>query len=315
VKKAKQDVELEYTRQIARERSLPFAQKIISSLHDDYVQTVGVELIKFLGDLRCGRQPDLSGSLPGTLLYELNPELRILSVAQNTITLNLPAGVQLPELPDHYSFKGGVARYALLSALFPAKGIRQPRDIDLVRFARADRRIDLYLKSNLLGEDGIRGHGVEYPGTPARYFATRDLRINQVYANSKKIVCSFNCLEDTLGATLRLAGERGVKAGRERGRSSLKLIRFAAELRLQGFECRFVLPEDLRNEEILPFDLRLECSRALERGRRIAEEFFRALKDEGIVSEELQHFGDLLASLEGQIVHHKAGKSSVKLFI
>lgn len=207
----------------------------------------------------------------------------------------------LPLLPAGYGLKGGAARVALESVL--GRVSLPPRDIDIVRLGRGWTAEDTAVSQTYMGRDFERGMGVEVVSSLAQYLRSRDLSCNEVVLFDDELQLSPVALFDTLGAVLRPCRYRSGSTRRLpqlHGRTAAKMLRLRAEGIVCGREWLVVgVPI---SQELSDFDIAIHLSRALERGKEVAEEFLRHLQAVGLggdvstLSAAVEEFAPLLSS-------------------
>lgn len=222
-------------------------------------------------------------------------------LSQKTLSAILDArSIDLPSLPSRYGFKGGGARHAL-AALLGRRG-ETPRDIDLVRLGRRWTPLDTELSGRYMREDFLRGNGVELIRSFDRYFATRDLSVNEVIHIDGAVHATPLAVLDTAGYVLRPC--RYLPGTLRRppalfGRTLLKMLRLRAEGLIRGEPWMLVgVPERIQLED---FHVALELSRALERSTDVARIFAESLVTLGLL--EPGSDGDSLSMLIDELAH------------
>ena len=191
----------------------------------------------------------------------------------------------VPVLPEGYAYKGGAARF-LMSSLFPGRSVLFPRDYDLLRFGTRWSCDDSRVSRCFMPRDFERGNGVELTADQERYFASRDLSINEVFVMRDRVRCSVLCLLDFLGCVLRPCFYRGGSLHQPaalKGRTLLKMLRLAAETSAAGETWRLIgVPDEVQVDD---FDLALELNKVMYRGSDSAERFVALCAKGGILPE------------------------------
>lgn len=196
-------------------------------------------------------------------------------------------------LPAGYAYKGGAARALLLRNL----GIDShytPRDIDIVRLSEEEpyKGADHEIAERFMSDDCATGYGVEHEEDMSRYFATRDLTINEVLATDTKIWVTESCIRDTVRKIIRPTEfeKCNVSSSGALGPKMLsKILRFYAEAIHRWDEGAIEGVEDWQFEEnfIRPFWLAIQLDRAFEVNQNIAEIFVSELKGKGQLPDDI----------------------------
>lgn len=204
----------------------------------------------------------------------------------------------LPDLPEGYGYKGGVARSKLRDALrLPAI---KPRDIDLIRLSQNELHegLDKNLAKKYMEQDFEFGDGVEVV-TDTEYMSTRDFTINEVYVEKNKIFVTEQCIRDTLLNIIRVTDferERYQSDSQKLGpKMKAKALRFHTE---QMFATgTSSIPADDKNEIensfINPFWLSVQLDRCFERSEEVADKFTSTLKEYQIIPQGIKDSLDL----------------------
>lgn len=191
----------------------------------------------------------------------------------------------LPALPAGYGFKGGAARFCLDEVTGrPANG---PRDIDVVRFGTGWTPTDTAVSRAVMPEDFERGWGVEVCSSPAHYWRSRDLSINEVLVMEGVLSVSLVGLLDRIGCVLRPCRYRGGSLHRHpslAGGTAAKMLRLRAEGLAVGEEWVVGgIPED---QEVEVFHLALQLDKAFARSEQVARLFVEQCSRAGLLPRE-----------------------------
>ena len=187
------------------------------------------------------------------LLASLAPGVDVKIGAGDAGALTFAADAALfPPLGPPYAFQGGVARRALaLAAGAAGVGSAGPavRDVDVARLAAGpDRAADDALARRLMRDDwhaaGVTRGPIRASPSPAAYFRTRDLTVNEVLLRGGEVSCTPLGLCDFLGGVVRPTEfHRRQFRGRVSGLIACKAVRFVAQERAAGRPARLgVLP-------------------------------------------------------------------------
>ena len=188
-------------------------------------------------------------------------------------------------LPDGYGYKGGAARVLLERALgIDVSG--QPRDLDVIRLSwrKPEKDLDVQVGYEFMPDDMETGNGVEVIGDEWEYFDSRDLTLNQVWANDTEIRLTEACLLDTVRHILRPTEyERRQKVSKHDGaevgnKMMAKMIRLYVDL-VEQYGYAELIGLDVWMVEssfISPFWLAVNLDRAFENGT--ADQFFSEIK-------------------------------------
>jgi hypothetical protein len=181
------------------------------------------------------------------------------------------------------------------------------RDIDLIRQGNHFLAEDELVARDAMPDDYLRGARVELVREKNRYFATRDLTINEVMYLDGVLSVSFLGLLDSIGHTLRPSRYRGGSIHRPpdlSGRIALKMARLRGEALVDGVSwCIVGLPEQCAFSEL---DLAVHLGKAFQNGTDAAEEFVRTCVILGMLPERPK---PLLAALL-DVEHLRHGENS-----
>jgi hypothetical protein len=176
-------------------------------------------------------------------------------------------------VPAPYGLKGGAARVAariILTGQHPLA----PRDLDLVRTGSHRTPQDDVIAAEFMPADYMHGARVELVSSLERYFATRDITVNESAIIGSTVQISLLGALDTLGYTLRPSRYRGGtlhKPPQLSGRIVLKMLRLRSEGALQSEPWQLLgIPEQVT---LTDFDLALHLDKAFQRGQPVAEDF------------------------------------------
>ena len=215
------------------------------------------------------------------LIQKATERMNLVHLFSGGVIFRLSGQEKIPGLPENYFFKGGVARELLRSLLFGSSKSIPVRDRDLVRFVYALDSQDHELSLQHMAEDYEFGRGVEVVENIAIYLASRDLTVNEVLARKGWLVCSFDCLADTLQGVLRPTAHVTDATGAVDGRTYVKAIRILAEALHFGVTYR--IAEISKLGRLTPFDVGLHLDRAFAVSDSIAREYILQLWSSGVL--------------------------------
>ena len=208
---------------------------------------------------------------------------------QIAVPSEYPHGV--PQLPAEYGYKGGAARAMLQYSL--GLEVDQPRDLDIVFVGEEENgALSAKLAQEHMSEDYAHGYGVEQ--LESDYFTSRDFTLNEVLFDGTDIVCTRECLTDSLRNIVRFSDfEKQESYSGEAFFVKSKLIAKAARLvacaQREGARRARMADEleGLSALEVWDFDLALHLERALQQGPETAQRYLDVLAQQGFVAEGL----------------------------
>lgn len=128
-----------------------------------------------------------------------------------------------------YVYKGGAARALLMRALrLDSESV--PRDIDVSRLDAIlpDADLDDHVARVFMPDDYQHGNGVEAIADVETYLSTRDLTVNELYADDEQIVASAQCVLDTVRGILRITDYEKDEYGGAGPKLVAKIVRLYA---------------------------------------------------------------------------------------
>ncbi|MFA7302160.1 MAG: hypothetical protein WC030_00210 [Candidatus Paceibacterota bacterium] len=192
----------------------------------------------------------------------------------------MPNGI--PDLPAGYGVKGGGARAVLRSVL--KIEAEPPRDIDLVYVGKneQDTEMSRKLAETYMPDDFASGYGVET--LEKDYFLSRDFTWNEVLYVDGHIVCTKQCLLDTVRNVVRVSDyeKRESYSGQAfyvKPKLLAKAVRFVAAARAHGNN-KMALSEETDRAVEMGIDywhIALHLNRSFEQSEAVAEEYVDAL--------------------------------------
>ncbi len=220
-------------------------------------------------------------------------------LCDSSLRVGLSSAVSVSEsgIPHPYGLKGGAAREALIQTL----GLRspeKPRDLDLIRrgshFTARDEEIAL----EFMSQDYYHGARIELITELPRYFASRDLTINEVAILEGTVHTSILAILDTIGQVIRPSRYRGGTLHRGpsiSGRTLLKMIRLKAEGAVRGEAWGLVgIPPETNYSET---DLAIHLNKAYQHSKLVAELFASHCAALGLFNPDKEALPHLLLEL------------------
>jgi hypothetical protein len=193
---------------------------------------------------------------------------------------SIPAGV--PELPADYGIKGGGARSVLRSIL--QIEAEPPRDIDLVYVGQNEQNMEVSreLAETHMPDDLEFGYGVEM--LEEDYFSSRDFTWNEILYADGQVVCSKQCLLDTMRNVVRISEYEKQESYRGdpffvNPKLLAKAVRFVAAARAYGNN-KMSLSEETNQAVEMGIDywhIALHLNRSFEQGEAVAQEYVEEL--------------------------------------
>jgi hypothetical protein len=202
----------------------------------------------------------------------------------------IPPNIEhIPKLPKGYAFKGGVARYALHTALKTGRG-NTPRDYDVVRIEsiQSDGKSDSAVSWKFMGKDAKHGDFVEILPNLINHFERCDVTINEVLCTNDEVIATHRAILDTLGQQLQTSHyeyKRYYGAGRK---IRAKMLRFLAENPQQILSTR----DWAHKENISDFWLAVNLDRAIQRSVATAERYVSLLHELELLPEKCKSTED-----------------------
>jgi hypothetical protein len=203
----------------------------------------------------------------------------------------IPDGV--PQLPAGYGIKGGGARTMLRSML--QIEAEPPRDIDLVYVGQdeQDMEVSRKLAETHMPDDFDFGYGVER--LEEDYFSSRDFTWNEVLYTDGQVVCSKQCLLDTVRNVVRIADYEKQESYRGdpffvKPKLLAKAVRFVAAARAHGNN-KMALSEDTDQAVEMGIDywhIALHLNRSFEQDQAVAQEYVEELINRGLLPSTIQ---------------------------
>lgn len=150
-----------------------------------------------------------------------------------------------PELPNDYAFKGGVARKALARVLNLHAETGHVRDMDVLHFgSKPDPETDKTICMSIMIDDFVASgklkENIELLKSEKKYFQSRDLTVNQVVLIGERLICTAQCIADTIGNTVRPTLTHLGKNGRADWIIAAKAVRFDLFGRSEGRNMRLM---------------------------------------------------------------------------
>lgn len=177
------------------------------------------------------------------------------------------------EIPHPYGLKGGAARETLIETL-NLRTPEKPRDLDLIRKGTHLTTRDEKVAREFMPRDYHHGARIELITELPRYFASRDLTINEVAVIDGVVHTSILAILDTIGQVMRPSRYRGGTLHRDpsiSGRTLLKMIRLKAEGAVRGELWGLVgIPLETNYSET---DLAIHLNKSYQRSKLVADLF------------------------------------------
>ncbi len=203
-------------------------------------------------------------------------------------------------IPHPYGLKGGAARETLIETL-DLRTPEKPRDLDLIRKGKHLTARDEEIAREFMPGDYHHGARIELITELPRYFASRDLTINEVAVIDDIVHTSILAVLDTIGQVIRPSRYRGGTLHRDpsiSGRTLLKMIRLKAEGAVRGELWGLVgIPLETNYSET---DLAIHLNKAYQRSKLVADLFATYCVTLGLFNPDknaLQHVLSELAHL------------------
>ncbi|MFH1632026.1 MAG: hypothetical protein ABIA47_03360 [bacterium] len=201
-------------------------------------------------------------------------------------------------LPEGYGYEGGAARSLLMRAL-EIDLTYTPRDLDIIRLSDEEPSpgADDEISQKLMLDDYAKGHRVEVVGKEEKYFATRDLSINQLLATDTEIIATRQCILDTVRKIIRpteFERNRFAESGSLGPKMLSKILRFYVQSihRYDSAVIEDVEDWEFENYFINPFYLALHLDKAFETGNDVAESYVDELIARGQLPEYIEDAAD-----------------------
>lgn len=199
----------------------------------------------------------------------------------------------VPQLPEGYGIKGGGARAALRSIL--QIEAEPPRDIDLVYVGQDEQNMEVsrQLAETYMPDDLEFGYGVET--LEEDYFSSRDFTWNELLYTDGQVVCSKQCLLDTVRNVVRITDYEKQESYRGdpffvNPKLLAKAVRFVAAARAHGNN-KMALSEDTDQAVEMGIDywhIALHLNRSFEQGEAVAQEYVEELINRGLLPSTIQ---------------------------
>lgn len=234
--------------------------------------------------------------------YRLNENI---TIKENQGLLHIPVTEHFADerLPESYAYEGGAAR-ALLERTLGMMPVSQPRDVDVVRIAPEEPYAgsDSEVFKKFSPEDAGNGGWMDIERNIFSYFQTRDLTINEVLATEQEIICTRQCLLDTVRHILRPTEHEFKVFEDSLGPKVLsKILRFYSEMIAKYGHADVQGMKGYAWEEafISPFYLANQLDKAYQKGKEDAENFFNELKKRGYIPENTKSVEEAAEFLVG----------------
>lgn len=209
----------------------------------------------------------------------------------------IPDGV--PQLPEGYGIKGGGARAALRSILqIEAEPLR---DIDLVYVGQDKQNMEVsrQLAETYMPDDLEFGYGVET--LEEDYFSSRDFTWNEVLYTDGQVVCSKQCLLDTVRNVVRISDyEKQESYSGDpffvKPKLLAKAVRFVAAARAHG-NSKMALSEETEQAVEMGIDywhIALHLNRSFEQSEVVAQEYVEELIERELLPSTIKSAADAL---------------------
>lgn len=228
------------------------------------------------------RHPDLKSTLED---YGINTSsLEIVEIKPELFRLTVKEHFHDRRLPKGYVYKGGAAR-ALLANALELQPMVQPRDIDVARLSGTPTAQDQTIVEQFMSDDAALTDHEVVEEVKDNYFASRDVTINEVYADDSFIFASKQCILDTVRRIIRpTPSELGWDDDDERlGPKMLaKVLRFWVETIHRYGEAQLTISEGQFSEAFIkPFWILVQLDKALEGNHLVAVAYTEKLKSYG----------------------------------